>query len=178
MASILSTRIDQMLAITLPSDTHRTELLKAMREIPSLQRKLSSFLDYMIDYTATLNHELFATKDQVSRTPCSASSPVSDSVARRVGNEDYERCIELLGAGAGALLQQVKKLKDENAQLRLEVRRLTENQRGEEHDVGDRVMEYSSLDELKHQFSEVEQELRGLQKDVRSQFDGLRRRPL
>jgi hypothetical protein len=58
LESILRTRIEQLEAVTLPTDSHRLGVIRAIQAIPSFQRRLSCFLDYLIDYGANLSIEL------------------------------------------------------------------------------------------------------------------------
>ncbi|OHT15547.1 hypothetical protein TRFO_02890 [Tritrichomonas foetus] len=64
--SILDSRIEQIEAITLPSDQHRKDIIQSIKDIKSYPKRLSSFLDYLIDYTYTLNLELGQKQDQIN----------------------------------------------------------------------------------------------------------------
>lgn len=63
--SILNSRIDQMIALTLPSDKHRHEILETIKTTYSISQRLSSFCDYMIDYIETLTSKLDRTKNEL-----------------------------------------------------------------------------------------------------------------
>ena len=183
LQSILDTRVDQMQAITLPTDRHRMKLLNAIQEIPNIHRKLACFLDYMIDYSANLNLELGETKDAL----CEATDRIAmmrrkgddriDSLSKRLRldeQSDYTRCVEFLGAERGSLFEEVQRLRQANKQLSEEIARLRDGPR--EHDIGDSVIEYSGIDDIRHQFSQIEHDLYGLKSDVKKKFDKLRRR--
>lgn len=64
--SILNSRIEQVDAITLPNDLHRKDIIHAIQKIESYPKRLSSFLDYLIDYTYHLNLELNQKQDQLN----------------------------------------------------------------------------------------------------------------
>lgn len=64
--SILDSRIEQIDAITLPIDIHRKDIIHAIQKIESYPKRLSSFLDYLIDYTYHLNLELSQKQDQLT----------------------------------------------------------------------------------------------------------------
>lgn len=64
--SILDSRIEQVDAITLPIDVHRKDIVHAIQQIESYPKRLSSFLDYLIDYTYHLNLELSQKQDQLN----------------------------------------------------------------------------------------------------------------
>ncbi|KAK8885937.1 hypothetical protein M9Y10_041396 [Tritrichomonas musculus] len=66
LSSILDSRIEQIDAITLPSDLHRKDIIHTIQKIESYPKRLSSFLDYMIDYTYYLNLELTQKQDQLN----------------------------------------------------------------------------------------------------------------
>ncbi|OHT00340.1 hypothetical protein TRFO_08011 [Tritrichomonas foetus] len=66
LCSILNSRIEQVDAITLPCDKHRKDLIHAISKIKSYPKRLSAFLDYLIDYTYTLNHELCQKQDSLN----------------------------------------------------------------------------------------------------------------
>lgn len=67
--SILNSRIDQMIALTLPTDRHRHEILETIRTTYSLSQRLSSFCDYMIDYVETLSSKLDKAKNELHECP-------------------------------------------------------------------------------------------------------------
>ena len=86
--SILNSRIEQVDAITLPNDLHRKDIIHAIQKIESYPKRLSSFLDYLIDYTYHLNLELSQKQDQLNETldelallKKSQRSKISDSKA-------------------------------------------------------------------------------------------------
>lgn len=64
--SILNSRIEQVDAITLPNDLHRKDIIHDIQKIESYPKRLSSFLDYLIDYTYHLNLELNQKQDQLN----------------------------------------------------------------------------------------------------------------
>lgn len=63
--SVLNSRIDQMIALTLPSDKHRHDILQTIKTTYSMSQRLSSFCDYMIDYIETLSSKLEKTKNEL-----------------------------------------------------------------------------------------------------------------
>ena len=65
--SILNSRIDQMSAITLPSDQHRKDVLIAIKEINPSSKRLSSFCDYLIDYIGSLTMKLEKSKNKINK---------------------------------------------------------------------------------------------------------------
>lgn len=184
LRSILDTRVDQMQAITLPSDRHRKELLEAIQAIPQFHKKLTCFLDYLIDYSATLNLELGEVRtaldeatDDLAMARRSRDDRV-DHLAKRLRldeQNDYSKAVNLLSAESGSLFTEVQRLKRENKQLREEVARLRDGDTTE-HDIGDSVIEYSGIDDIRHQFSQIEHDLYGLKSDVKKKFDRLKRR--
>ena len=58
LKSILDTRIGQMMALTLPTDTSRQQILSEIDKTPSFTKKLTSFLDYMIGQITSLSVEM------------------------------------------------------------------------------------------------------------------------
>ncbi|OHT14000.1 hypothetical protein TRFO_15630 [Tritrichomonas foetus] len=64
--SILDSRIDQMIALTLPTDQHRQDILEAIKTTYSSSQRLSSFFDYLIDYVQTLSTKLEKTKNELN----------------------------------------------------------------------------------------------------------------
>lgn len=137
LASILDSRLDQMRAVTIPTDTDRHEILDAIRAIPTYDRKLASFLDYMIDYSATL-------------------SLVEASSRKSI--RDYDRCLDLVDAADGGLLNKVMELCEENRRLRQTNERLLQNST------------CTDLSELKRRFGKAERDLVGLSNDVERKF--------
>jgi hypothetical protein len=67
LASIVRTRLEQLEAITLPTDLHRLDVIHAIQAIPSFERKLACCLDYLIDYTGNLNLELERTQEELAQ---------------------------------------------------------------------------------------------------------------
>ena len=68
LISILDSRIEQVDALTLPSDVHRKDIVQAIQKIESYPKRLSSILDYLIDYTYHLNLELSQKDEQLKET--------------------------------------------------------------------------------------------------------------
>ena len=176
LESILNTRVSQMQAITIPSDNYRQDLLAAIQKIPTFPRKLASFLDYLIDYAATLNHELIRIKDQRSRVPSQTKQPTDDRIrnlSQRLGiteSDDYQKCLTYLNCDSGSLSHYLENLKQENARLASQLQRTPQAPRTDRDEY--------DLNEMKAQFRQVEQELNGLRKDVTHKLAHLRRKPI
>lgn len=176
LESILNTRVSQMQAITIPSDSYRQDLLTAIQKIPTFPRKLASFLDYLIDYAATLNHELIRIKDQCGRVPSHTKQLTEDRIgnlSQRLGiteSDDYQKCLSYLNCDSGSLSHHLEKLKQENSRLTSELQRAPQTQRTDRDEY--------DLNEMKAQFRQVEQELKGLRKDVSHKLSHLRRKPI
>ena len=82
LKSILDTRIGQMIALTLPTDTNRQQILNEIDKMPVLTKKLTSFLDFMIGEITSLSVEMnkFRTEIQmVTEQPTEAKSANSES---------------------------------------------------------------------------------------------------
>lgn len=113
LSSILDSRVSQMRAITLPCDSNRVDVLEAIDNIASFDRKLMCFLDYMIDYSANLNMSLGDAQSQLDEV-----SDVLGSLNRQSELRDYNNCLKELSAEKGDMLSAVRKLVDENRKLR------------------------------------------------------------
>jgi hypothetical protein len=126
-----------MQAITLPRDSDRMDLLNAIDSIPSLPRKMSCFLDYLIDYTANLNLILEQTQDELAEVKNQRSAlrakPHQTGI-RSVSDSDYTKSLDLLGVDSGSLFGAIQDL-------------MAENQRLQEASQVDRVR--SDIDDLK-----------------------------
>lgn len=114
LTSILNSRIDQIDAITLPSDKHRKDIIAAIHGISSYPKRLSSFLDYLIDYTYQLNLEISHKQDQLNNAldelACLKKNKHSNST--RGGSELKIRNLShLLGVHESNLEDTVKSLK-------------------------------------------------------------------
>lgn len=77
LESILSTRIEQMISITLPSDTRRLEILKAIEAKESFSERLACFLDYLINQNASLNTEILMMQHSCPKTGLSLNEAKS-----------------------------------------------------------------------------------------------------
>ena len=144
LESLLETRIDQTIAITLPSEQSRIDLLVAMKNIDSFPVRLASFTDYLIDYAASLSLELNKVGVQLSENKeklaaISRSKKSTDriqSIARklnvRIDNiedaiddllasnkaaSDYEEALELVNQNPGNLAAAVNELLQQNLRL-------------------------------------------------------------
>lgn len=176
LESILNTRVSQMQAITIPSDNYRQDLLAAIQKIPTFPRKLASFLDYLIDYAATLNHELIRIKDQRGRVASQTKPPTDDRIrnlSQRLGiteSDDYQKCLTYLNCDSGSLSHHLEKLKQENARLTSQLQSTPQTPRTDRDEY--------DLNEMKAQFRQIEQELNGLRKDVTHKLAHLRRKPI
>ena len=111
--SILDSRIEQIEAITLPNDQHRKDIIHAIQKIPSFSRKLSSFLDYMIDYTYTLNFELTEKQNKLNEAAESVSSLKNESKGSNSPKVDerIKRISSILGVNEDSLEREVSNLK-------------------------------------------------------------------
>jgi hypothetical protein len=144
-----------MQAITLPTDADRRDVLDAIESIPSLPRKMSCFLDYLIDYTANLNLILEQAQDELAevknqRSVLKAKSHQTRS--RSLSSADYARSLELLGVESGSLFGAIQDLIAENKRLR-------------EASPLDRA--HSDIDDLKQQFADMENDIQISRKEVR-----------
>jgi hypothetical protein len=109
-----------MQAITLPTDVDRLDVLKALEGIPSFPRKMSCFLDYLIDYTANLNLALEQAQTELAEST-NRLSPLtgSGSCSKRTASQsDYERSADLLGVDDGSLCAAIRHLIRKNRRLR------------------------------------------------------------
>jgi hypothetical protein len=111
LGSILSTRMEQLEAVTLPTDSHRLDIIHAIQEIPSFQRRLTCFLDYLIDYAANLNLELERTQEALSEAELKLSSVKSKKTNFRQRHfADYEHSLSLLAVKKGSLTPAIQAL--------------------------------------------------------------------
>jgi hypothetical protein len=115
--SVLESRIDQVIAITLPADQSRIDLLQDIRRIESHSMRIASFTDYLIDYVATLSLELNHAKLQIAQ--------VQDGSPKHRGKSGHssfmsncERCLWMLKASRDNLAASVGQMVDQNIRLR------------------------------------------------------------
>ena len=92
LQSILDTRIEQMRALTLPTDTNRQQILNEINKLPTFTKKLTSFLDFMIGQITSLSvdmnkfkSELISTNNQLSNIRTSQKESES-SIDNRINH--------------------------------------------------------------------------------------------
>jgi chromosome condensin MukBEF ATPase and DNA-binding subunit MukB len=110
--SVLESRIDQAVAITLPGDQSRIDLLQSIRRIESRPMRIASFTDYLIDHIATLSLEL-------NQAQLQDESPKQRGRSRRSSfASNCERCLRMLKASRENLAISIAQMVDQNVRLR------------------------------------------------------------
>jgi hypothetical protein len=142
-----------MQAITLPTDSDRIDLLNAIDSIPLLPRKMSCFLDYLIDYTANLNLMLEQTQEELAQLK-NQQSLLRAKQHHSMSKSDYVKSLDLLGVDSGSLFKAIKDL-------------ITENQRLRE-------APHSDIDDLKQQFADMQSDIQSSRKEVRRRKNATR----
>jgi hypothetical protein len=180
LASILDSRLDQLAAITLPTDTHRLDILHTIQEIPSFQRRLACFLDYLIDYVATMgldmahvmDRELFTAQQNLTESHKYPTESRSSNC--QIHDSDYRKSLKLLNVKSGNLQSSIRQLLDDNEKLRSEIRRREKS--GPDPDSENFCYhETMNVKDLKKQFQQMESDLTRLTSDVQRKFAGIRR---
>lgn len=62
---MLNDRIQQMIALTPRDDITRRQILYQIEDLPTYSRRLSGFLDYMIDYSSFLQQETWNLESEI-----------------------------------------------------------------------------------------------------------------
>ena len=131
--SILESRINQMIALTLPSDKNKLEILSEINEIKSTSEKISSFLDFMIGCVTSLTVDLNGCQTELLKTKQELSSCKVVSESSHCENEDkkekkriqkeevyvsdYNKCLQLLDSKKGKLEESINNIIKENDRL-------------------------------------------------------------
>ena len=68
LQSILDTRIKQMIALTLPTDSKRQQILNQISDLPTFSKKLTSFLDFMIGQITSLSVDMNKYKSEMEKS--------------------------------------------------------------------------------------------------------------
>ncbi|EAY21394.1 hypothetical protein TVAG_198320 [Trichomonas vaginalis G3] len=105
---VLSDRIKQMIALTPRDDITRRQILYQIEDLPTYSRRLSGFLDYMIDYSSFLQQETWNIESAIwaekEKLPTRQENPKI--------NERIDKLAQHLGVKSNKLEDEVKKLVD------------------------------------------------------------------
>jgi hypothetical protein len=158
-------------AVTLPTDSHRLDLLHSIQDVSSFERRLTCFLDYLIDYTTALNLDLCHATDRDSAGFRDKKShrrirEMASSLGVTVGDDDYRESLDLVGAGRGNLKASIEDLIEENRNLKIQ-------QRASFRSEG--VVDNGQRIDLKRHFDQIESDLATVRHDVHHKFEGLKR---
>jgi hypothetical protein len=104
--SVLHSRIKQALAITSPSERSQIAVLENIHKSQSPEVRVADFADFLIDYIATLSHELRESRNRIATLETRGSHP-----------SDYERSLKLASAPDGELTHEVNNLIRQNQHL-------------------------------------------------------------
>lgn len=128
--SIIDSRLEQIEALTMPSNKGRLDIIHAIQNIDQFPRKLSSFLDYLIDLTATLNVDLHNSQDELAELSDNYESLKSVKIQKQTvstSDKRIERLSRMFGVKDDKLEDAIKQLKEnkppkkqENSQSYLE----------------------------------------------------------
>lgn len=91
--SILDSRIGQMTAITLPTETERLKILNEINGISESSSKLTSFLDFMISHLDIQTRKYYATQDELRNL----KNKIGNGVKNDTIDERIARISKILG---------------------------------------------------------------------------------
>jgi hypothetical protein len=117
--SVLDSRIDQLIAITLPTDRSRIDVLEAIKKIDSPSMRVASFSDYLIDHIANLSLELSTAQIALEQ----AQGQTSTRRSRQDYDDDYAQSLALLRSSRNNLSVSITDLIDQNRRLRRDRKR-------------------------------------------------------
>jgi hypothetical protein len=116
--SVLDSRIDQAIAITLPTDKSRIDILHSIKNLDSYSIRVASFSDYLIDYITTLSVELNAAQIALGQRPGSTVQTQNNKHDTHQWDEDYNQALALLKTSRNNLSLTIEGLVQENQTLR------------------------------------------------------------
>jgi len=120
---ILETRMEQLNSVLTVEYNTRKQILNQISKLPNTSRKLSGFMDFMIDFTSNLSYDIWnAKKNEISNDIDDRIDNIAEKLGVKSRNvedriiqildfdeDDYIKALKHMGAKPGHLADELEK---------------------------------------------------------------------